>query len=127
MKFQHHFHITPVPSNGPKHTRRGIAYTPTNVRNFKKEFMRELVDLKSSFWTTDDPIKARVIFYFARPKSSKRKHPTVKPDIDNCLKSVFDCLKGVIFRDDCQIVDVHATKSYWTQPGIYVELSVIDK
>lgn len=60
-------------------------------------------------------------FYFHRPKTVKREQPTVKPDLDNCIKSILDGLnphqetygitKGA-WADDGQVVEIHAVKRY---------------
>lgn len=51
-----------------------------------------------------EPLKGELIlnvmFYF----SSKRK------DIDNSLKALFDCLSGILWEDDRQIVEMHVFK-----------------
>lgn len=48
---------------------------------------------------------------FERPK---------KPDLDNVVKAVQDALNGVIYKDDAQIVSLHATKKYDMNPGIEI-------
>jgi len=40
------------------------------------------------------------------------ERPTKKPDIDNVVKAVCDSINGVVYVDDTQIVDLHATKVY---------------
>ena len=42
--------------------------------------------------------------------------PTKTPDIDNCLKGVFDAVNGVVWLDDSQVVSVCAVKSYSDRP-----------
>jgi Holliday junction resolvase RusA-like endonuclease len=32
-------------------------------------------------------------------------------DLDNRIKPILDCLKGVVFADDKQVVEIHATRS----------------
>lgn len=39
-----------------------------------------------------------------------------RPDIDNYIKFVMDCLNGIIYKDDSQVVHVEATKIYSTDP-----------
>ena len=43
-----------------------------------------------------------------------------KPDLDNVVKAVQDALNGVIYKDDVQIVSLHATKKYDTVPGVEI-------
>jgi Holliday junction resolvase RusA-like endonuclease len=72
------------------------------------------------------PLELDFIFYFGVPKSTsapRRKdmlqdkiHHMIKPDNDNCQKYLLDCMTGVIYVDDCQVVDIHARKVYGDSP-----------
>ena len=68
-------------------------------------------------------------FYMLRPKGHygtgknagklKANAPewhTKKPDVDNCIKFVLDCLNGLAWKDDCQIVAVSGQKEYSGAP-----------
>jgi Holliday junction resolvase RusA-like endonuclease len=71
------------------------------------------------------PVMLQVDFCFPRPKAHYRtgrhagelkpgspsSHST-KPDVDKLLRAIGDALSGVIWRDDCQVVSVTATKTY---------------
>ncbi len=61
------------------------------------------------------PLRVIIRVYILRPKSisaTKRFFPTVKPDIDNYEKMIFDGLNGLIWEDDAQIVSVDSWKNY---------------
>lgn len=47
---------------------------------------------------------------------------TVKPDIDNVVKSVLDALNGVAWEDDKQINSIWAAKIYSDRPRLVVTL-----
>jgi Holliday junction resolvase RusA-like endonuclease len=47
--------------------------------------------------------------------------PSVQPDIDKLVRAVADALTGVCYRDDAQIVEVHAKKVYAETTWITVE------
>lgn len=80
--------------------------------------------LRSQF--TDElitvPIALEVKFYMKIPKSTSKVrtkemiqgkiHHIKRPDIDNLLKFVLDCMNGVIFKDDSQVCVIHAEKIY---------------
>lgn len=76
------------------------------------------------------PIEIKLIFYYPIPKGwSKKKQeqcdnkellPIVKPDLDNCVKGIFDALNGVIWKDDNQVVKVESHKWYSYEPRIEV-------
>jgi Holliday junction resolvase RusA-like endonuclease len=82
------------------------------------------------------PIRANVSLYYPIPDSwsGKKKNeaqtgkirPIVKPDIDNCIKILFDPLNGIAFRDDAQIVEITATKYYSDQARVEVTLEEIE-
>jgi Holliday junction resolvase RusA-like endonuclease len=76
------------------------------------------------------PVKMFCIFSFERPKShygtgrnsgklkpSAPDHHIQKPDADNLLKWVKDCLNGQAYRDDSQITNVGAIKR-WSNKGM---------
>lgn len=60
---------------------------------------------------SDRPFRVDSVFVFARPKSKTFKskpNPPLwhmsKPDRDNLDKSVLDCLTGIVWADDSQVV-----------------------
>lgn len=67
-------------------------------------------------------------FSLVRPKSLPRRvlHHLKKPDLDKLVRAVKDALKGVMYVDDSQVVDLHATKVYATEdfpPGVLVTMT----
>jgi Holliday junction resolvase RusA-like endonuclease len=73
-----------------------------------------------------DGQKAVVIhchFFFARPKSAKKRvFPTVKPDLDKCVRAILDALTGIAYRDDSQVVVVVASKNYSARERVEIEI-----
>lgn len=75
------------------------------------------------------PVSLRLHFWFPRPKAHFKKngslregvplHHSSKPDTDNAAKAVMDALSIIkVWRDDCQVVELIATKSYAAgEPG----------
>lgn len=86
--------------------------------------------LPEGYKPTDKQLLARVDMYYKIPKSGTKKvqagrldgsiRPTIKPDIDNVLKAIFDSLNGIVYKDDSQIVMVMATKFYSDNPRVEV-------
>lgn len=64
------------------------------------------------------PIKVQCAFYFARPKSDKKKELVYggKGDVDNLIKQVLDSCNGAIWADDSAVVDVTGIKLYTDGP-----------
>jgi len=73
----------------------------------------------------EGPVILRMDFFMPRPKchyrtgkfshllkdSAPKEHIT-KPDCDKLLRPAQDALSGIVWNDDCQIIDVHPTKQY---------------
>lgn len=80
----------------------------------------------------EGPISLRCIFWLPVPMSYsiKRRKACLngserhckRPDIDNLLKSVKDGCNGVAWVDDCQVVEVRASKCYGEMPRVDVEI-----
>lgn len=71
----------------------------------------------------EGPIALELTFTLKRPASvseRKRPLPTAKPDIDKLARCACDALKGIVWRDDSQVVDLHASKRYGGSPGCWV-------
>lgn len=49
-------------------------------------------------------------------------YPLVKPDIDNCIKSIMDALNGVAYKDDKQVVLVRSIKRYGEHPQTIIDI-----
>lgn len=60
------------------------------------------------------PVVLTVTFHLPRPQSLPKRvlHHTKKPDLDKLVRNTKDALKGVLYGDDAQVVDLHARKTY---------------
>ena len=74
--------------------------------------LAEIRSKSATFPVREGPVFARVEFFFERPKSVKGEHKTTKPDLDKLIRSVFDALTGIVFRDDSQVMTCEATKRF---------------
>lgn len=83
----------------------------------------------------EGPLRMRMDFVFPRPKGHfgsgknagvlKRNappFPAVKPDATKLLRSTEDALKGILWKDDSQIVTQAATKRYGEQAGCRIRV-----
>lgn len=78
------------------------------------------------------PIQAEIHFFHPIPASWSKKRqesarvgetmPVVKPDIDNCVKGVFDALNKIAWNDDNQVVSLVTHKHYSDKPRIVIKL-----
>lgn len=82
---------------------------------------------------TAEPVALVARFVFQRPKGHVRRsgdltrsaprHHGQRPDVDKLIRAVGDALTGVVYRDDCQVVEVRASKA-WAAPGCPAGLSL---
>lgn len=90
---------------------RGRVYTPKETKSFEKEVRWH--------WKKSGkkmiPVVATDVYifvYLPKPKTSKNKHPIVRPDADNMIKSILDALNGHAWKDDAQITRISFNKLY---------------
>jgi crossover junction endodeoxyribonuclease RusA len=61
----------------------------------------------------NEAVSVRLLFVLPRPvATSKKRTPDAvkRPDIDKLSRAVLDAFKDVVWHDDSQVVDLHATK-----------------
>lgn len=97
-------------------------YTPTRdpVNTFKACIQIEAARHFAKH--LEGPVDIQVMFVFPRPGKlvwKKRPMPRVRhigrPDLDNCIKAFKDALKGIAWKDDCQVCVIWADK--WVAAG----------
>ena len=80
------------------------------------------------------PVKIHTKAYFARPTSHRKRHNKgiritapmnmiQKPDADNIAKFVGDCLTGIAYWDDAQIVN-NTSEKFWCMANERVEINL---
>ena len=103
----------PCPQPRPKARRLPMGvqiYTPNSAKvKAWKEAVREACPTVKE--TSEGPVRVSSIFVLQRPQAMCSKtYPSehmihlVKPDIDNLLKGALDALKGIIWKDDSQVI-----------------------
>jgi len=115
--------------------RNGIVahYTPKKTVSYEK-LVSQIASIKmAGKKILLTPVSINIIAFFKIPNSwSKKKKilaqegkilPTQKPDIDNCLKILSDSLNGVVWKDDCQVVECLIKKIFSIDPGVQVIIS----
>lgn len=131
------FDIEPVEQARPRATRmrKGIrVYDPKKVAIFKQKLgmLAKQQMLDRGLAPYDGPLEVRMKFYRPVQASVSQKErsrrlsgvhrPTVKPDLDNYIKSASDALNGIIWTDDNLIVSLQADKFYSERPYLVVEI-----
>ena len=119
---------TPIAKKRPRFARIGKGVRTYSIQ--ETEEGRTLLMIKDQVREqTDKPVKVSFFFKLPRPKNhfgsgknaeqlkaSAPKHHTSKPDIDNMVKFYMDCLNGIVWHDDRQVVIQEASKMYHDEP-----------
>ena len=96
-------------------------YTPQRTRSYESLVRTIYGDVSGHQF--EGGVKVDIEFHIHKPKTVKRKYPTVIPDCDNLVKSTLDGLNpytdkvtGITIKgawaDDGQVVEIHAVKRY---------------
>ena len=123
----------PVGKQRARYVKRGnfvSTYTPEKTRTYEALLKDAAIEAMGSSEPLETPVNLYLYIRAPIPKSYSKKKvadclngfekPIKKPDASNVLKSVEDAMNGVVYRDDCQIVNFHVTKVYSSQSGIDV-------
>lgn len=116
----------PIAKKRPRFVRRGKFVGTYNEQ--ETEEGRFLLSVRTQYKASplEGALKVEMIFLFPRPKGhfgrkglkpSAPKHHTKKPDLDNCIKFVKDCLNKEVWNDDSSVVYLEGTKKY-VEPGM---------
>jgi len=120
------FPISPVAKERPRTSfYSGSVYTPVKTCIFENH-VKKLARLQFKNSLITFAMSVKIVFRLERPKSVKREYPSVRPDIDNYIKSILDALQGIVFKDDGQIIKLYAEKIYSESFGIDIEFTVIE-
>jgi len=114
------FPVDPVAKGRPRFS-KGRAYTPQKTRDFEK-LINTMAKIQYRGEPLKGPLSVVIVFFIKKPRSVKREYPIVRPDIDNFFKSALDSLNGVAFDDDCQVIEINASKKYNDFGGIFIDI-----
>lgn len=114
------FPIDPVPKGRPR-LAKGRVFTPKKTKDFEDN-IKKMASQQYRNGPIKDAVAITVVFVIKKPKTVKREYPTVKPDIDNFVKSLCDGLNGIAWVDDAQVIEVNASKKYGQVGGIFVDV-----
>lgn len=117
----------------PKFSRQGgfvRAYTPKATIDYENLIKASAMLAMGASVPLETPVEVYLYVTKAIPASySKKKRmecleqihqPITKPDIDNILKAYLDAMNEVVYKDDKQVVTIHATQVYGTDPMVEV-------
>lgn len=113
----------------------GVIIAPANSKK-QKQWMSDVKKFASEAYSgpvITGPVNLYVDFVFMRPKSHygtgrnsgvlKMSAPVEyikKPDLAKLVRCTEDALKGVVWKDDSQVIVHNTRKMYGDRPGTYV-------
>lgn len=120
--------VIPIKAIGKERARKSrfgkFLYTPQKTKEFEATvFAYALHHMRhNKTKMIEGPVSVDLLVKMKVPKSWSRKRrlealdghilPTVTPDLDNILKSLYDGLEGAIFNNDRQVVQGSQKKIY---------------
>jgi Holliday junction resolvase RusA-like endonuclease len=113
----------PVAKQRPRVTKFG-TYTPEKTSKFEEAVGLYAKSIMRGRLPLEGALAVQVRFLCARPGRPTNEWP--KQDIDNLLKSILDALNKIAWKDDSQIVELHATKRYSTTGSIQIRVFQAD-
>lgn len=129
----------PIAKKRPRFARRGkfvTTYNPqeTEEGRFAIQAIQQIAH-QDPGEPISGPISLRTRFDMPIPKSTSKKRATAmlcgnenhvkKPDLDNLLKFVKDCLNRIAWKDDSQVCMIEAYKRYSEHPKTIIEIEEI--
>ena len=125
----------PISKARPRFARRGKFVVTYNSQ--ETEEGRWLWEAKGQIdQCFEGPLWVSCHFYMVRPKghygtgknagklkaSAPQYHTVKRYDTDNLLKWVLDCLNGMAWKDDCQVVELYGIKQYSVNPRTEIKI-----
>ena len=111
----------PVPKQGAKFN-KSHAYIPSNVKAYERKVRQQAIIAMMSKPVIKGSVSVSITIYRSTLAGFSKKRyeaalrgeyrPVTRPDVDNVAKNILDALKGTIFKDDAQVVDLHVSKYY---------------
>ena len=114
--------LRPRPKGRPRF--HGHAYTDKKTQEYERA-IKDFILLQNPE-RLDGAISLNVIFMYSTPRNGSH-YKTNRPDIDNLLKGLLDPLNGILWADDSQVVEVHASKVYGRADAIYLEVKNVSE
>ena len=123
-QFYLHFDTMPTGTAQQKGVRivhgKPMFYEKTEVKTARQMFTAELKP-HAPEKPSDKPIKLTVWFAFdTKNKKLWGQYKPTRPDTDNSLKLLKDCMSGLFFKDDSQVVEETVIKTYAEKATIMI-------
>ena len=125
----------PIAKKRPRFFRRGRHVGTYSAQAEEERAIKAAVAFQYAGEPLACPVALNCAFYMPIPKSTSKKNRArmldgllvhaKKPDVDNLLKMICDCLNGVVWADDRQIVTIRGVKIYGEKPRTEIVVEVL--
>lgn len=111
----------PLPAGGKRGGRILMVEDSKRVGPWRQQVSGVAQALMEGREPFEGPLVLRITFFRQRPaghfgkkglRPSAPKFPIVKPDLTKLVRPLEDALKGIVWRDDNQVVEQHIFKQY---------------
>jgi Holliday junction resolvase RusA-like endonuclease len=129
---------SPVGKGRPKFARRGkfvTAYTPEKTASYENLVKLAAAEAMQGRAVIDGAVSVWIGLYVTPPASWSQKRqrtainggifPTTKPDLDNCIKGIFDACNEIVWKDDKQAVELMVMKKYSESARAVVQVTTL--
>jgi Holliday junction resolvase RusA-like endonuclease len=127
-------HGEPIAKGRPRLSKFG-TYTPEKTVNYENWVKCCFIGQVKEHALLEGPLAIHIKFYIKISESLSRKkqdlmlrgeiRPIKKPDTDNLIKAITDPLNNLAYKDDSQLVEMHAQKLYDYTPRTEVHIVTI--
>ena len=121
-----------VAKQSVRFTRRSHSYQPGAVINYHARCAHFGQQAMAGQAPYNGACKVVILIILATPvswsKKRKEQHNwcTTRPDLDNACKALLDGLKGIVFDDDKQVVELEMRKVYGQHDNVIVTVEPLE-
>lgn len=110
------------------------TYQPKKVTDWKAYIKVAISEQLPADWVIlSEPLAVKYVLTFPILKSMNKKtvahitsggvvYKDKKPDLDNCVKGLADCLSGLVWVDDSLVVKLQVEKIFGVTPSIKIDV-----
>jgi len=125
MKISYLIPLKPIAWSRTGHNRKTNVFYDKQ-KDIKTVFGYYIKKCHGSNLLFDSAVEINACFYFKNRVKNPRKYHTIKPDIDNLEKLLYDICKSLCFTDDCLIVSNSSKKLFSDDERIEFTIQTLD-
>jgi Holliday junction resolvase RusA-like endonuclease len=120
-------HGIPAPQGSKRHVGRGIIVESSDrLKPWRDTVKHAAIEAMGNRPMIDEAVYVSMTFFLPRPKTSKRRHPTTRPDLSKLVRAVEDAITDArVWRDDSLVIGLDVWKAYEDEccrPGVSVSI-----